>query len=72
MKFSASTLNTVDIKKLIEEIGLKTKFQGVAPEGFLLVHEKTIENLKDFDVWKSWKNDEISIEEMNKNNFENT
>jgi len=62
----------VDIKKLIEEIGLKTKFQGVAPEGFLLVHEKTIENLKDFDVWKSWKNDEISIEEMNKNNFENT
>ena len=72
MNFSAATLNTVDIKKLIKEIGYKTKFQGIAPVGFLLIHEKTFEDLKDFDVWKSWKNGEISIDELNKNNFENT
>ena len=35
-------------------------------------HEKTLEELKDFDTWKMWKNDEISIKEMNKNNFDNT
>ena len=62
----------IDIKKLIKEIGFKTKFTGVAPDGFILVHENTIESLKDFDVWKSWKNGEISFEELNKNNFENT
>jgi len=72
MNFSANTLNTVDIKKLIKEKGFETKFNGVAPVGFHLIHEKTIESLKDFDIWKSWKNGEISIEEMNKNNFENT
>jgi len=60
----------IDLKKLIEEKGLKTKFQGCAPEGFILIHEKTIEDLKDFDIWKNWKNDEISIDELNKKNFE--
>lgn len=61
----------VDIKKLIKEIGFQTKFIGVAPDGFILVHEKTLEDLKDWDTWKMWKNDEISLEEMNKSNFEN-
>ena len=61
----------IDLKKLIEEKGLKTKFQGCAPEGFILIHEKTIEDLKDFDIWKNWKNDEISIETLNKINFKN-
>jgi len=62
----------VDIKKILQERGSISKFDGVAPEGFILVHEKTLEELKDFDKWKSWKNNEISIEEMNKLNFENT
>jgi len=60
----------IDLKKLLKEKGLKTKFQGCAPEGFILVHEGTLEELKDFDVWKKWKNDEISIDELNKTNFE--
>jgi hypothetical protein len=61
----------VDIKKILDEKGSILKFSGVAPEGFILVHEKTLEDLKDFDTWKSWKNDEISLEEMNKKNFDN-
>lgn len=65
-------LSKVDIKKIIQEEGHIRKFNGVAPEGFVLVHEKTLEELKDFDKWKMWKNDEISIHEMNKNNFDNT
>lgn len=62
----------VDIKKILEEHGSILKFNGVAPEGFILVHEKTLEELKDFDTWKSWKHNEITIEEMNKINFENS
>ncbi len=62
----------IDIKKILEEKGSVHKFSGVAPESFILVHEKTLEELRDFDKWKSWKNNEISIEELNKINFENT
>ena len=60
----------IDIKQAIKEKGLSIKFSGVAPEGFVLVHEETLENLKDFDVWKEWKNHNISIEDLNKTNFE--
>lgn len=61
----------VDVKKILEEKGLQIKFKGCAPEGFILVHEKTLEDLKDFEIWKKWKNDEILIEELDKFNFEN-
>lgn len=61
----------IDIKKILEEEGQVRKLEGNAPEGFILVHEKTLENLKDFDTWKSWKHNEITIKEMNKKNFEN-
>ena len=61
----------VDVKKILDEKGLELRFDGCAPEGFILVHEKTLEDLKDFDIWKNWKNDEISINTLNKNNFEN-
>ena len=65
-------LTTINIKKIIKEEGHIRKFDGIAPEGFVLVHEKTLEDLKDFDNWKMWKNDNISIHEMNKVNFDNT
>ena len=32
----------VNIKKILEEDGEVRKFGGVAPEGFILVHEKTL------------------------------
>jgi hypothetical protein len=62
----------IDIKQIIQEEGHIRKFQGIAPDGFILVHEKTLENLKEFDMWKEWKNDSISIQELNKINFDNT
>lgn len=60
----------IDVKKILEEEGVMRKYEGVAPEGFILVHEKTLEDLKDFDTWKSWKNDNITIKELNNKNFE--
>ena len=33
------------------------KFQGIAPEGFILVPLEVLELLKDFDTWKEWKNE---------------
>jgi hypothetical protein len=62
----------IDLQKILEEEGEVRKFGGVAPEGFILVHEKTLESLKDFETWKMWKHGETSIQEMNKNNFKNT
>ena len=59
----------MNIEELINSKGLEYKFFGCAPEGFLLVHEKTLEELKDFDTWKKWKNDEITINEINKIHF---
>ena len=61
----------VNIKKILEEEGEVRKFGGVAPEGFVLVHEKTLEDLKNFDVWKMWKNNETSIKELNISNYDN-
>ena len=62
----------VNIKKILEDEGEVRKFGGVAPEGFVLVHEKTLEKLKDFDTWKMWKHNEITIKELNKTNFDNS
>jgi hypothetical protein len=62
----------VNIKKVLEERGEVGKFDGVAPEGFVLVHEKALEQLKDFDTWKMWKHNGISIKELNKTNFDNS
>jgi hypothetical protein len=62
----------VNIKKILEEEGEVRKFGGIAPEGFVLVHEKTLEDLKDFDTWKMWKHNQITIKELNKTNFDNS
>jgi len=59
----------VNIKKILNEEGEVRKFGGVAPEGFVLVHEKTLESLKDFETWKMWKHNQISIKQLNKTNF---
>ena len=61
----------INIQEILEQKGTSIKFAGCVPEGFVLLHEKTLEDLKDFDIWKNWKNDEISIEALNKTNFEN-
>jgi hypothetical protein len=65
-------MSKINIEEILEKEGNVRRFVGVAPEGFVLVHEKTLEDLKDFDKWKMWKNGEISTEELNKINFDNT
>jgi hypothetical protein len=62
----------IDLQKILEEEGEVRKFGGVAPEGFILVHEKTLESLKDFEKWKMWKHNQITIKELNKTNFDNS
>jgi hypothetical protein len=61
----------IDIKKILEGEGQVRKLEGNAPEGFVLVHEKTLEDLKDFEVWRDWKHNKITIKQLNKQNFEN-
>jgi hypothetical protein len=60
----------IDINKIIKEEGHIRKFDGLVPEGFVLVHEKTLEGLKNMDTWLDWKTERISIKEMNKKNFQ--
>lgn len=60
-----------DIKDYLEKSGGLHKFGGIAPEGFILIHEQTLEQLKDFDTWKSWKNKEISLHDLDVKNFNN-
>jgi hypothetical protein len=62
----------IDLQKILKEEGEVRKFGGVAPEGFVLVHEKALEKLKDFETWKRWKHNEITIKELNKTNFGNS
>ena len=62
----------IDLQKILEEEGEVRKFGGVAPEGFILVHEKTLESLKDFETWKMWKHNQITMKELNKTNFDNS
>jgi len=61
----------IDIKKILEEEGQVRKLEGNAPEGFVLVHEKTLDDLLEFETWKEWKNKNITIKQLNKKNFEN-
>jgi hypothetical protein len=61
----------VDVKKILEEKGPTLKFEGNAPDGFVLILEKTLEDLKDFDVWKDWKNGSVSLRDLDKKNFDN-
>ena len=62
----------VDIKKILDETGPLGKFEGVAPDGFVLVHENTLELLKDMNVWLEWKMERLSILEINNYCFDNT
>lgn len=49
------------------------KFTGNVPEGFVMIPEKTLERMREFDFWKKWKHDsnvliQTSIEDT-KGNF---
>ena len=59
----------INLKKILEEEGPMKKYEGIAPDGFILISEGALEELKVFDTWKEWKNDAISIKELNNRNF---
>lgn len=60
----------INIKEILEKEGLVRKFQGVAPDGFVLIHEDSLQDLKDIDTWIEWKMDRLTIDELNKKNFD--
>ena len=51
----------IDTKQIV-----KGRYVGVAPEGFVLLHEKTIQDLQDFEIWKEWKNNIIELDLKNR------
>jgi hypothetical protein len=63
-------MEKINIKEILEREGEVRKFVGVSPEGFVLIHEKTLEDLKDFDIWKEWKNGNLKLQDLDKKNFE--
>jgi len=42
------------------------KYDGIAPEGFTLVPDSVLEELKDFESWKEFKHDDEWIEKSSK------
>jgi hypothetical protein len=53
---------TEDIKDKIKKANYY-KLTGSIPEGFVMVHEKVIEDLKDFDNWKDFKYNSTYIQD---------
>jgi hypothetical protein len=45
---------------------IKNRYSGVAPEGFVLLLEKTVQDLQDFETWKEWKNKIIELDLKNR------
>jgi hypothetical protein len=45
---------------------VKNRFEGVAPDGFVLIHEKTIQDLQNFEIWKEWKNNILELDLKNR------
>jgi len=60
----------IDVEKILKEQGGLHKFGGVAPEGFVLIHQKTLEDLKKFDTWILWSENKLSLTELNKKYFD--
>ncbi len=44
----------------------RNRYIGVAPEGYTLVRNEVLNELKNFEVWKFWKNEEISLYDIDK------
>jgi len=51
----------IDTEQIVEN-----RYKGVAPEGFVLILEKTIQDLQDFEIWKEWKNNIIELDLNNR------
>jgi hypothetical protein len=49
----------------INEI-VKNRYAGVAPEGYVLLLDKTIQDLQNFEIWKEWKNNILELDLKNR------
>jgi hypothetical protein len=49
----------------INEI-VKNRYAGVAPEGYVLLLDKTIQDLQNFEIWKEWKNNILELDLRNR------
>ena len=62
-EFVESELFYVYVREKIENSHFH-KYDGIAPEGFILIPEQTLERLKDFETWKELKNNPSILKEM--------
>lgn len=60
----------IDIKEILERTKGLHKFGGVAPEGFVLIHEKTLDDLRNFDTWMLWTEGKVKLSELDTKNFD--
>jgi hypothetical protein len=52
--------------KITQNEIVKGRYVGVAPDGFVLLLEKTIQDLEDFETWKEWKNKIFELDFKNR------
>lgn len=45
---------------------INSRYSGVAPEGFVLLLDKTIQDLQSFEIWKEWKNKIVDLDLKNR------
>ena len=50
---------------------LSLRYEGVAPEGFVLILDKTLDDLKTFEIWREWKDKIIELDMKNRVEIEN-
>ena len=60
----------IDVNKILKQKGKIIKLVGNAPEGFKLIHEKTLEQLKNPKIWSDWKDGKLQLDDLNKKNFD--
>jgi hypothetical protein len=51
----------IDTKEIVEN-----RYKGIAPDGFVLILEKTIQDLQNFEVWREWKDNVIELDIKNR------
>jgi hypothetical protein len=54
-------MKMIDTKEIVEN-----RYKGIAPDGFVLILEKTIQDLQNFEVWKEWKDNVIELDIKNR------
>lgn len=51
----------IDTKEIVEN-----RYKGIAPDGFVLILEKTIQDLQNFEMWREWKDNVIELDIKNR------